>query len=118
MYINRKQILNSVLETVAGIANKEYQKRVWLRGEGPECDDFDETVCHFFEDGKPMLKEYKKFNISEGQYQILTKFYKEFDEFDDNHFHPLEFIDSPEWERIMNRAKEVLKAFNYQEKKD
>jgi hypothetical protein len=44
MEIDRKQILASILETIKGISDKEYQKRVWIRGEGTEVDDFDETL--------------------------------------------------------------------------
>ena len=44
----KKQILMSVLETVEHVSNKEYQKRVWIQGEGAEVDDFDETCCNFF----------------------------------------------------------------------
>ena len=29
----KRDILNFVLERVANVANKEYQKRVWIRGE-------------------------------------------------------------------------------------
>ena len=53
---DKKQILESFLETVNGISNKEYQKRIWIRGEGPECDDFTETTCHFFEDSDNILE--------------------------------------------------------------
>ena len=48
---SKKQILEFFLEIVEGISDKDYQGRVWIRGEGPECDDFDETVCNFFQDG-------------------------------------------------------------------
>src|SRR5882672_4766193 len=116
MEINRKQILESFLETIGGIADIEYQERVWLRGEGPEVDDYTETVCFFFDLGDPMLKEYKNFGISEDQYQTLKKFRDAFRTFVDTHYHPLEFITSSEWETIMTMAKEVLKAFNYTRK--
>ena len=55
-------ILANFLETIEGISDKEYQKRVWIRGEGPEVDDFTETVCHFFDDGDPILKKYKEYS--------------------------------------------------------
>lgn len=116
MEIDRKQILISVLETIHGISDKEYQKRVWIRGEGPECDDFTETACHFFGDGDPMLENYKDFGITESQYEILKKFRDEFRSFSKNHDLPPDFTDDPEWGKIMELAKEVLEAFNYQKK--
>ena len=62
MDIDRKQILVSCLETIKDISDKEYQKRVWIRGEGPEVDDFDEAVCDFFGDGDPIIENYKDFD--------------------------------------------------------
>lgn len=110
----RKQILNSVLKTIEGISDKDYQKRVWIRGEGPECDDFDETCCNFFGDGNPMIKDYKEFGIKENQYQVLKKFRDRFQDFADEHNWPAKFIDTPEWNEITQMAQKVLEAFNYQ----
>ncbi len=109
----KKQILMSVLETIRGISDKKYQERVWIRGEGPEVDDFDETCCNFFGDGEPLLESYKDFGLTESQYFVLEKFRDKFRSFSDGHYHPLEFIETPEWAEIMNLAKEVLKLFNY-----
>lgn len=115
MNIDRKQILASCLEIIAGISDKEYQKRVWIRGEGPEVDDFDETVCNFFQDGNGIIQNYKDFGLTDQQYQLLVKFRDEFDAFCRGpaleHYLPQEFIDTPEWIRIMDLAKDVLKAF-------
>ncbi|VHO02395.1 hypothetical protein [Candidatus Rhabdochlamydia sp. T3358] len=117
MDIDREQILISVLETIEGISDKEYQKRVWIRGVGPECDDFDETVCNFFGDGNPLIENYKDFGITESQYHLLVKFRDEFNDFCRGpaleYYLPQLFIDTPEWGKIMEMAKEVLKAFNF-----
>jgi len=107
-------ILNEFLTNIFGISNKEYQKRVWILGEGPECDDFVETVCDFADTWAPISDDYKNFNITESQYYMLKQFQEDFEIFyDDNHWPP-DFIDSPEWAKIMEMAKEVLKAFNFQ----
>ncbi len=117
MEIDRNQILNSVLDTIAGISDKEYQKRIWIRGEGPECDDFDETCCNFFGDGDPLIDNYKEFGISEDQYKVLVKFRDNFEVFCAGpaleYYLTQNFIDIPEWSKIMEEAKEVLVAFNY-----
>lgn len=115
MKINRKQILESVLDTIKGISDKGYQKRVWIKGEGPEVDDFEETCCNFFDDGDPIIANYKDFEISEHQYHLLKQFRNEFRIFSDENNWPEKFINTPEWEKIVNMAKEVLKAFNHQE---
>jgi hypothetical protein len=109
----KKQILESFLETIEGVSDKEYQKRVWIRGEGPECDDFDETVCHFSQEGDGIIAKYKDFGLTEYQYQILKKFRDKFKAFWKKNDLPQEFIDTPEWANIMDSAKEVLQAFNF-----
>ena len=109
----KKDILNFVLERVANISDKEYQKRVWIRGEGPECDDFIETCCHFLHEGGGVLEKYKDFGITDSQYILLIKFRDEFREFSRRHDVPEEFIDTPEWGKIMKLAKEVLEAFKW-----
>lgn len=106
----KKQILRSVLETIECISDKQYQKRIWIQGEGPEVDDFDETCCNFFGDGDPLLENYKDFGLTEFQYLLLKEFRDKFRDFSDHYYHPDEFIDTPEWERITNLAKDVLKA--------
>src|SRR3990167_1610599 len=106
-------ILNEFLTNIFGISSKEYQKRVWICGKGPECDDFDETVCQFADSWRFISEQYRNFNITEQQYSILKKFQESFESFYENNHWPPEFIDSPEWEQIMKKAKEVLKAFNY-----
>ena len=114
--MDRKQIMETLMRIVEHISDKEYQERVWIRGEGPEVDDFDETVCHFYQEGDGVLEKYKDFKVTETQYQLLKKFRNEFKAFSDANDLPQEFIDTPEWEKIMNLAKEVLRAFNYKEK--
>ena len=112
---NKKYILNEFLKNISHISDKEYQERVWIKGDGPECDDFTETVCHFFDDGDPILESYKNYGITDEQYAVLLELRSEFESFsEDNHFPEL-FIGTPEWTMITNLAKEVLVAFNYTE---
>lgn len=109
----KRDILDLVLRVVAGIADVEYQKRVWIRGEGPEVDDFDETACHFLHEGDGVLGKYKDFEITETQYRQLKRLREEFKAFSDQHCWPHEFIEAPDWAKIMHSANNVLKAFNY-----
>jgi len=115
--INRKQILEGFIEVFTRISNEEYQKRIWVRGKGPECDDFTEIVCQFFDIGEPVLDNYKNFNISDSQYDLLIKFRDEFETFrvgPGRNYLPEQFLESPEWKKIIELAKEVLEAFHYQ----
>jgi len=116
---SKKQIIEVFLETIESISDIEYQKRVWIRGEGPECDDFDETACFFLEDSDPILENYKDFNITDSQYSLLKKLADAFENFSDTigeDYLPQDFLSFPEWEKIVEMAKEVLQAFNYQKK--
>jgi len=110
---NRRDILNLILELVAAIADKEYQKRVWIGGQGPEVDDFDETTNIFIHETEEVLENYKSYHITDTQYRLLLKFRNEFDAFAASNYWPPEFIDSPEWATIIAMAKEVLVAFGY-----
>jgi len=110
---DKRYILSQHLKNIWGISCKEYQTRVWIRGDGPEWDDFDETCCHFFDDGDPILENYEDFGISESQYQILRKFRDKFRIFSGKNHWPPDFINTPEWDEIVNMAKEVLAAFDY-----
>ena len=107
-------MLGNFLQTVKWISDKEYQKRVWIRCEGPECQAFDDAVCDFFDIGDPILENYKDFGITENQYKLLKKIRDHFKLFSDENNFPEIFIDTPEWAKIMEMAKDVLKAFNHQ----
>jgi hypothetical protein len=113
---DRRYILYEFLRTIWGISDIEYQKRVWIRGEGPECDDFDETVCYFFDICDFILNKYPEYGITEKQYELLKEFKNDFRFFEENNFLPQKFIDTHEWKEIMEKAKTVLKAFNFVKK--
>lgn len=106
--------METFIRIIDHISDKEYQKRVWIRGEGPEVDDFDETVCHFSQEGDGVIEKYRDFGLTEYQCQLLKRFREQFKIFSDENDLPEEFIDTPEWAKIVKLAKEVLKSFNYQ----
>ena len=114
---NYKYILNEFLDLFSDFANKQYQIRVWIKGEGPFGPDFEEEVCMFFDAWGIIEQEgYKRFEISDEQYRLLVNFNDEFEKFLEDQFMPTVFIDTPEWKKIMDLAKELLKAFNFTQK--
>ncbi|MFZ4673933.1 MAG: hypothetical protein ACOYL1_06295 [Chlamydiia bacterium] len=117
----KKNILNMILLEVFTVSDRGYQARVWIRGEGPECDSYDDTVCNFFQSIDSVLKDYRNFYISDSQYKILSDFKNVFEEFCDgpgvDYYLPENFINSSEWLHVVNLAKVVLKEFNYPTKK-
>jgi hypothetical protein len=100
---NKRYILNEHLKNISHISDKEYQQRVWNRGEGPEVDDFDETVCHFFDDGDPILEKYKDYGITDDQCHLLIKFRAAFDTFvyGPRPYLSEEFVNTPEWTKVI-----------------
>ena len=116
MSTNRERTLKRLFEELEGISDKEYQRRVWIRGEGPECDDFGESVCRYSLLAESIFDEYKELGFSDIQFDTFKKFHAEYEKFwEDNDWPPL-FIDTPEWTKITEMAKEVLKAFNHPKK--
>ncbi len=108
----KKYILSSIFKKLGGISSRDYQVAVWIHGEGPEVDDYDETVNNFLEDCEWALQEWKAFGLNKSQHAILKKFHDQFLAFSrTNHCIEL-FIDTPEWKEIMEMAKEVLVAFD------
>jgi hypothetical protein len=110
---DKKYILNEHLKHISCIADKEYQKRVWIYGEGPEVDSFDDTVCDFFTTCDSILENYKDFKVTDNQYKVLKSLRDQFRIFSDENNHPHEFIESPEWGEIIKIAKQVLQEFDY-----
>lgn len=110
----KSQILKGFIDLFTRISSIEYQKRIWIREEGPEADDFDDVVNEFFIECDSILDNYRDFGMTLIQYQILKNFKGKFREFSDEHDFPQEFIDTLEWKKITEMAKDVLAAFNYQ----
>ena len=113
---DKKQILAGFLENLWRISNKDYQKRIWIEGRGPECHDFDEAVNDFFDEGDSILENYKDFGLTDKQHQMLANFRNIFDAFviESRQYSSPDFINTLEWGKITEAAKEVLLAFNYQ----
>src|SRR5690242_12774447 len=97
---DKRQILEGFIDIFTRISSKDYQRRIWVNGEGPEVDDFDDTVNDFFVECDSILENYKDFGITDNQYQILKKFRDQFLKFSDENNSAQEFIDTSEWEKI------------------
>lgn len=89
---SKRDILDFMLSLIFAISNKEYQRRVWINAEGPECDDFDDTVCNFLHEGDAIIEKYKDFWITEKQSKLLNLLLNNFRAFSNEHDLPEEFI--------------------------
>lgn len=110
---DRAQILTFFLGLIQSIADKAYQKRVWIRGEGPECEDYDEVIDYFFHEGEEIMENYQDYKITDAQHLLLKELWEKLDPFTEQHHLPEDFIDTSEWESITAQAKKILKSFNY-----
>jgi len=121
-YIDRKKIIEEFLKTIYRLSDEKYQERVWLRGEGPECNEIDDTVCDFFDDGNPILERYRDFGITELQYKLLIKLHVRLRNFTDtfgvysDDKSTEELLELPEWQEIRVISKSVLKMFDFKKK--
>ena len=115
----RKQILEEFLKNIGRLADEKYQERVWVRAEGPECNDIDDAICDFFDDGDPILEKYKDYEITISQLENIIKLYAKLRFFTDTYGVYWEYkstaklIKMPEWEEIRILARNVLQAFNF-----
>ncbi len=117
--IIRQQILEEFLKNIVRLSDEKYQERVWVRAEGPECNDIDDAVVDFFDDGNPILEKYKGYGISESQYSLLMTLHQKLRKFTDTFgvYSPekstAKLIQFPQWQEIRDVSKKVLKAFNF-----
>lgn len=114
--------LQNLIDTIIDIADPDYQYRIWVKGLGPEVDSFAETMCYFFDELEFVLPNYKKYEISEKQYQLLIDLRDAVKAFSDEvpgmADPEIEILPNPEWHKIQKLAKEVLRAFGYEKNKD
>ena len=111
MESRKKHKVLAVLELVQRVSDTNYQIRVWIKGMGPECNDFDETVNFFFDLEVGLVEKYEEYEMTDQQRDIFKKFRDLFDEFSEDHdFGP--HFDVIKWDVIVGLATDVLKAFH------
>ena len=113
----RRQVLEEFLKNIARLSDEKYQERVWVRADGPECNDIDDAVCDFFDDGDPILEKYKDFGITPSQYELLTTLHEKLRKFTDTFgvYSPYkstkDLIQRPQWQEIREISQKILIAF-------
>lgn len=115
--INYEQILKSFLSTIQILSDPDYQERVWVKGIGPECCSFEETICNYFDYSEGVIEDYKLFGLSDFQRNAIKEFSEKLQNFcdiipeivDEN----TEILPNPKWHEIQQAAKKVLKIFSH-----
>jgi len=119
MNINQKRhvFLQCFLKNLQHIADRKYQKRVWVLREGDEVEDLDDAICDFFDDGDLILDEYESYGISKDQRQKLLELRNALDIFIEKNkvfdsMFTSEFLTAlPQWDDITKKAQGILKTF-------
>lgn len=116
---SKKKILDRFIHNIVCISDEKYQERIWVRAEGPECDDIDDSVCDFFDDGNLILEKHERYGITEIQYNALMILHSKLRNFTDifrvysSEKSTRNLIQLPQWQEIRDISKMVLKSFNY-----
>jgi hypothetical protein len=117
----RADIKYMTLDRIFSVSSEDYQKRIWINCENPKIvDSIDETICDIslYRDLLEFDK-YEGYDMTEDQKQILKNFFIEFDNFYlNNDINTPEFMDGDDWKHVMEVAKGVLKAFDFQNPQD
>ncbi len=110
------KIVQSLLEVIKNISDAEYQHRIWIKALEP-LSDFDETMCHFFDDlnAKEIVEHPQEYGLSLFQYEKLLELYNALRIYSDDTPGILEteVMQDPRWHKIRTLAKETLLVFNY-----
>ena len=106
--------IDNYLDTVQSGASLSYQKRIWIKHEGPEVEDFQEFLC-FLGDFGLHLDE-KQYKLSKHQLKLISEYSKMVRYFHLNYSSEEEFIETPEWANAIKKANEILNAFGVKER--
>lgn len=109
----RKNMISGMLGMVAKIIDIPYQRRVWVRREGVEVEDFDEYVNSLDSYIDPLISKYDDYHLTIAQKKILEDFDSEFEHFCFDYNGPEEFMDTSDWQRMGILANKVLNEFNF-----
>lgn len=112
-----------MLEVIQDISDIDYQRRLWIEGIPGFLGSWDETLCGFFDDANidEFLKDLTpesnpEFGLSAHQIEQLWKLRNIFDAYDPkvpkySYVDPKKVLADPEWHKVVECAKDTLKAF-------
>lgn len=111
------EALSSVLEE---FCSEEFQKRVWLRGDGPEVSSFVEAYCRFFDDldaNRLIDVEWRQLGLTKFQKDKLESFrdiLAEFGQGVPDLPRPEEVLEHPNWPNVRKAARNALTGLRLQ----
>ena len=107
----------NLLQSIAGISDREYQQEVWVEAKRPGIvDSWEETMCSIFDDidlewmFAPENREMHGYTVE--QRETLIRFLKHLRVFSKGIvIYAEELADDPDWQAIVDEAQEVIKLF-------
>lgn len=111
--------MGNFLDIFSKIANKEYQKRIWIYDLGPQVGDYEEVKYNFFVLYYCVLKNSEDYELTFRQERLLFKFFEEFNDFNNlmEGVEPAFFVDTKRWNRVVKRAKKITRVFKHKNKR-
>jgi hypothetical protein len=115
--------INSIVTVLEEFASQEFQKRVWLRGEGPEVSSYEEVVNRFFDDyaiNELIDVEWRQAGLTEEVRKTLTTFRNTLEEFNELVPvlpHPKDILRNSKWPQVRKAAQDTLNELKKRTKK-
>jgi len=101
----KKGIKEEIKYLVWIFSDKEFQERVWARGEGPECDSFGESVCDT-DLIDNVVEKYQDYDITKEQKNLLKELVQKIENYDEPET-DAELVKDPKWHEVREFAKYV-----------
>ncbi len=100
------------------LSDINFQKRVWVKGEGPEMSSYTEVVCQLFDDtgiGDKLNEKQDEIVLSEELDAILRELSSILDSID-YRMVASDILNHPDWPKVVrlsSRAVEMMNKFSY-----
>jgi len=100
-----------LLKVIKEISDIHFQKKIWIKGEGPECSSYCDIVDFFFQfykGARNLDSQYAEYGLTKEQHRKLKALYEKFDSYlDISPENDEEVIQDPRWHEIIALAKDV-----------
>ena len=113
----RPPIMIQLIRAIGYISDLEYQKRIWIRGEEPEVNNFEETIDFFLDDYegfKDLATRHKEYGLSDEEFEFLKQFYQKIYDYNElfDGKTDAEVVEDPKWHEVVALAKIVHKKLH------
>jgi len=112
--IGKEDWLNAIEEFLEELSDEEFQRRVWVRGEGPEVSSHTEFMCGLFDDysfDSFLDESWSEFGFSQNLHDQLQKIRTQLNQYLEQHplLEDAAIVDDPSWREISQMGAIALK---------